>query len=503
MPFGGKNLQKYLLGLDLGAGSLKATIIDAVGGIMGEASHPVTTVIPRFGWSEQSPSEWFAALCAAVPAALTAAGLEAGAIAGIGISAGAHIPVLTDDAGVVLRPAIMWNDQRAAAQAAALHEKAGEQIIATSLNRANPTWTLAMLAWLQENEPATMARAKRLYLAKDWLRSCLTGTWETDFSDAIGAMLADNATKNWSPELAALIGLNPAILPPIVAPEHIAGTVTAEAATRTGLAAGTPVICGANDTTVEFFGVGATTPGIGGVKLATAGVLYLATQGPAVYPPISCYPHIMPGLYYTATGTNSCASAHRWLRDLMFAEGGFAAMDALAAATPAGARGLLFHPYLQGERAPYWDPLLRADFIGLTISHGKPEFARAMYEGLAFSIRDLLEAARALSLSFGTIRLMGGGARSSCWRQIIADVTGLTIERTEAADASFGAALLAGIGTGIFAGPEDAVAKCVRLADVTTPNAQAQEFYSKLFGIYKDAQAALAGINHRLQALVG
>ncbi len=500
-PYQGKALQKYLLGLDLGAGSLKATIINDAGHLMGEASYPVTTKIPRFGWSEQDPAEWFAALCTAIPAALAAANLPATAISGIGISAGAHIPVLTDAEGKVLRPAIMWNDQRAATQATALHENSGEKIIATALNRANPTWTLAMLAWLQEHEPAVMARAKRLYLAKDWLRACLTGSWETDFSDAIGAMLADNETKTWSPELAALIGLNPAILPPIVAPEHIVGIVTAEAAARTGLAEGTPVICGSNDTTVEFFGAGAITPGIGGVKLATAGVLYLATQGPSVNPPISCYPHIMPGLYYTATGTNSCASAHRWLRDLMFAEGGFAAMDALAAATPAGARGLLFHPYLQGERAPYWDPLLRADFIGLTISHGKSEFARAMYEGLAFSIRDLLEAARALGQSFGTIRLMGGGARSACWRQIIADVTGLTIERTEAADASFGAALLAGIGTGIFASPEDAVARCVRLRDVTTPNPESQQFYSKLFEIYKDAQAALANINHRLHAL--
>ena len=493
--------QKYLLGLDLGAGSLKATIIDAAGRIMGEASHPVTTKIPRFGWSEQDPAEWFSALCAAIPAALEAASLPAAAIAGVGISAGAHIPVLTDAEGRILRPAIMWNDQRAAPQAAALHEKAGEQIIASSLNRANPTWTLAMLAWLQENEPATMARAKRLYLAKDWLRACLTGTWETDFSDAVGALLADNETKNWSPELAALIGINPEILPPIVPPEHIVGKVTAEAAARTGLAEGTQVICGSNDTTVEFFGIGAITPGIGGLKLATAGVLYLATLGPEVHPPISCYPHIMPGLYYAATGTNSCASAHRWLRDLMFAEGGFEAMDALAAATPAGANGLLFHPYLQGERAPYWDPLLRADFIGLTISHGKPEFARAMYEGLAFSIRDLLDAARALGFSFGTIRLMGGGARSACWRQIIADVTGLTIERTEAADASFGAALLAGIGTGVFVSREDAVARCVRLADKTSPNPDSHDFYSKLFKIYKDAQAHLADINHRLHGL--
>ena len=495
--------QNYLLGIDLGAGSLKATIIDDTGRIAGEGAHPVATSIPRFGWSEQNPEDWYFALCAAVPEALQAARLPATAIAGIGISAGAHIPVLTGADGNVLRPAMMWNDQRAAPQAAALHEQAGARIIATSLNRANPTWTLPMLAWLQEHEPATMAAATRLYLAKDWLRARLTGSWETDFSDAVGALLADNATKNWSPELAALIGLDPAMLPPIVPPERIVGMVTARAAARTGLAAGTPVICGANDTTAEFFGVGAIAPGIGAIKLATAGVLYLATQGPAVHPPISCYPHIVEGLYYAATGTNSCASAHRWLRDLMFAEGGFDAMDALAAATPPGARGLLFHPYLQGERAPYWDPLLRADFVGLTISHGGAEIVRALYEGIAFSIRDLLDAARALGFSFGTIRLMGGGARSACWRQIIADVTGLTIERMEAADASFGAALLAGIGTGVFSGPRQAVERCVRLADVTTPNQEVQKFYEDLFRIYKDAQAALAGINHRLHALTG
>ncbi len=495
-------MANYLLGIDLGAGSLKATIIDDAGHILGEASHPVTTLVRQFGWSEQDPEEWFTALCAAVPKALAAAAIPASAIAGIGVSAGAHIPVLTDADDNVLRPAIMWNDQRAAAQAAALHERAGEKIIATSLNRVNPTWTLAMLAWLQEHEPEVMAKAKRLYLAKDYLRSRLTGGWETDFSDAIGALLADNATKSWSPELCALIGLDEALLPPVKPAEAVVGTVTPDAAARTGLAVGTPVVCGSNDTTVEFFGVGATTPGIGGVKLATAGVLYLATQGPSVNPPISCYPHIMPGMYYTATGTNSCASAHRWLRDLMFTEDGFEGMDALAETAPRGARGLLFHPYLQGERAPYWDPLLRADFIGLTISHGKPDFARALYEGLAFSIRDLLQAAQGLGLAFGRIRLMGGGARSACWRQIIADATGLTVERTEAADASFGSAMVAGIGAGVFSGPEDAVARCVRLLDTTTPGATAHDFYTQLFGIYKDAQAALAGLNHRLHALV-
>ena len=492
----------YLLGVDLGAGSLKATIIDDTGTVRGEASHSISTSVPRLGWSEQDPAAWFAALCAAVSEAIAAAAIAPAAITGIGISAGAHIPVLLDAAGVVIRPAIMWNDQRSAAEATALHERAGAMIIRTGLNRVNPTWTLAMLSWLQAHEPETVARTARLMLAKDYLRYCLTGTWETDFSDAIGALLADDATRTWSPEICGLIGWDMATLPPIKRPQDVVGGVTAAAAARTGLAAGTPVVCGSNDTTVEFFGVGASRPGIGAVKLATAGVLFLATDGPSVNPPISCYPHIIDGMYYTATGTNSCASAHRWLRDAMFAAGGFAEMDELAAGVAAGADGLLFHPYLQGERAPYWDPLLRADFIGATISHGRAHFARALYEGIAFSIRDLLQAAQGLGLAFGTIRLIGGGARSATWRQIIADVTGLDVERTESADASFGAALVAGIGVGIFQGPDDAIRRCVRLLDQAKPGPVNHATYSRLFSIYKDAQAALAPVNHRLHALL-
>jgi xylulokinase len=489
----------YLLGIDLGAGSLKATIITDTGVVAGEASCPVTTTIPHPGWSEQDPAEWRAAMFTAIPAALVQAGIRSSAIAGIGVSAGAHIPVLVDKDGAVIRPAIMWNDQRSAAEAAALHGQAGEMIIRTGLNRVNPTWTLAMLAWLRAHEPETSARTARLYLAKDFLRAQLTGTWETDFSDAIGALLADNARKTWSADLCRLIGWNMATLSPIVPATSVVGGVTEDAAAQTGLKAGTPVICGANDTTVELFGAGANRPGMAAVKLATAGVLSAVTAGPRVNPPISCYPHIVEGLYYTATGTNSCASAHRWLRDIMFAGAGFAEMDALAAMVPAGADGLLFHPYLQGERAPYWDPLLRADFIGMTMSHTRAHFARALYEGLAFSIRDLIAASP--DQNFSTIRLLGGGAQSVTWRRIIADVTGLVVERTESGDASFGAALLAGIGTGVFAGPEDAITKTVRLLDITTPDAAAHERYGVLFDIYKDAQAALAPINHRLGKL--
>jgi xylulokinase len=498
----------HLLGIDLGAGSLKATIIRSDGSVAGEGAHPIETRIPRFGWSEQDPEEWYRALCRAVPGSLQAAGIAPSAIAAIGVSGGAHIPVLTDDADRPLRPAIMWNDQRSAAEARALHEEAGELIIRSSLNRVNPTWTLAMLKWLQHHEPEVVRRARRLYLSKDYLRSRLTGGFETDFSDVIGALMGDDRTQSWSPALCALIGWPMETLPPVVRPTDVVGAVTDRAARDTGLAAGTPVVCAANDTTVELFGVGAAAEGMGAIKIATAGVLSLATDGPRVHPPVSCYPHVIEGMYYIATGTNSCASAHRWLRDNLFpssADGpaGFDLMDRLAGEVPAGSEGLIFHPYLQGERAPYWDPLLRGDFIGLTMRHGRAHFARALYEGIAYSLRDLLEAARALGLAFGRIRLMGGGARSALWRQIIADVTGLAIERPRNGDASFGAALVAGIGVGVYADPQAAIAQCVRIVDRCEPDPARQALYGELFAIYRQAQAALAPLSHRLHGILG
>jgi xylulokinase len=437
----------------------------------------------------------------AVPAALAAAGIAAAQISGIGVSAGAHIPVLVDDAGLVIRPAILWSDQRAGPQAQALRARAGEMIERTSLNRVNATWSLAMLAWLRAHEPETVGRVSRVYLAKDYLRFLLTGSWETDFSDAVGALLADAASCGWSAEICGLIGWDMATLPPIKAASEVVGGVTDAAAQALGLVAGIPVVCGANDTTVELFGVGAIEPGMGAVKLATAGVLYLVTEGPSVNPPVSCYPHIVEGMFYTATGTNSCASAHRWLRDLMFADGGFAEMDALAATVEAGCDGMLFHPYLQGERAPYWDASLRGDFIGLTMGHTRAHFARALYEGIAFSICDVLRAAEGLGLVYGPIRLMGGGARSATWRQIIADVTGLTVEVMENGDASFGAALVAGIGVGVFASPQDAVARCVRRVSVCEPDAGRHEMYLRLFEIYQAGQRVLAPLGRQLGAV--
>ena len=298
-----------------------------------------------------------------------------------------------------------------------------------------------------------------------------------------------------------MVGWSPATLPPIVDATTIVGQVTATAAAECGLVAGTPVVCGSNDTTVELFGAGACSPGDGAVKLATAGVIYQVTDGPLVRPPVSCYPHVVDGLYYTATGINSCASAHRWMRDQFFAADGFDGMDALAASVPIGSDGLLFHPYLQGERAPHWDPKLRADFIGVTMQHERAHFARSLYEGVAYAIRDAMTVAEGLGMRYDTIRLIGGGARSATWRQIMADVLGRQIMLPANGDASFGAAVVAGIGVGVFTGVDDAVARCCRSTSTHQPSAAAHDRYSAFFEVYRDSQRHLVAINHRLHDL--
>lgn len=505
------NGQGYLLGVDLGAGSLKASLVDDQGKTIGEASHPVATSIPQFGWSEQDPEDWVRAFAQAVPAAIARAKIAPSAIVGIGISAGAHIPVLLDRDDRPVRPAILWNDQRSALEAQELRDQAGDLIVATSLNRANPTWSLAMLKWLGRHEPEAVARTHRLCIAKDYLRFRITGDWHSDFSDAVGALMADCRTGGWSRALCDLIGWPFERLPPLASPEAVVGQVTPAAARAFGLAAGTPVVTGSNDTTVELYGVGAIKPGQGAIKLATAAVVYLTTRGPRVHPPISCYPHIMPGLFYCATGTNSCASAHRWLRDQMFmsdsgsapADGAaaFAEMDRLAGDVAPGAEGMIFHPYLQGERGPHWDPLLRASFIGMTMRHGRGHFARALYEGIAFSVCDLLTAAKKEGLSFDSFRLIGGGARSATWRQIISDVLNVEIERPESGDASFGAALVAGVGVGMFSSFQEAVERCVRVVDVARPDPGRHAFYGELFEVYREVTTRLAELDHRLHAL--
>lgn len=490
--------EALLLGIDLGAGSLKATAIDASGRVHATASAPVETLTPHPGFSEQAPEGWWHALVASV-GALLREGVRPDSIAAISVTAGAHTHVLEDAEGRVLRPAIMWNDQRSGAQVAALREAAGPRILELSGNRVSATWTLPQLVWVRENEPALFARIRRIRPAKDWLRRRLDGSDATDLTDAWGLMLADAGSGGWSAELCALAGLDPAALPPIVASHTTTGRVTATAAAETGLAAGTPVVCGTSDTNAETFCGGMTRPGMGALKLATAATVSTLTAQPAFSEDVIHYPHLVPGHCYAILGTNSCASAHRWLRDSLFASLGFDGMDEAARGVPAGSDGLVFHPYLNGERSPYWDPDLRAAYVGLGFAHGPGHFVRALYEGVAYSLRDCLDVLEARGMGFATARLVGGGTRSLLWQQIIADVTGLVIELPRQADASFGAALLAGIGVGAFADTE-AAAAVVSVEAIREPNRANRRVHEEGFAIYRAAKDALTPVNHRIVA---
>lgn len=495
-----------VVGIDIGAGSLKASVVDASGRELGSASRAYPTRSPHPGWSEQDPEDWWRALCDAVPRALEAAGVPALRIGAVAFSGGAHTPVLLDERGRTLRPAILWSDQRSEDEAGELREQHGAEILRTALNRPSPTWTLPQLMWLRRREPRVASATKRVMVAKDWVRWRLSGAWHTDVTDAVGTMLWDHGAARWSDWLCELAGWDPATLPPVVPPAGIVGEVTTDAADECGLAAGTPVVCGTSDTSAEAYGAGADVRGAGILKLATAATVSIVDAAPHIHPTLINYPFAIPGLWYTISATNSCASAHRWLRDQFFMRPGedgsavFAEMDRLAGEAPPGSNGLLFHPYLLGERAPYWDPRLRADFVGITLRHDRRHFVRALYEGIAFSLRDVLGQFLEQGLVLREARIIGGGARSALWRQIVADVLQLRVVLPEKSDASFGAALLAGVGVGLFADERAAARLNPGERAVHEPDPARAERYTRLFGLYRETKTCLTEINDRLGA---
>lgn len=486
--------ETMLLGIDLGAGSLKSTVIDTSGVVVASASMPVATSVPVQGHSEQNPADWWAALIGTLQE-IWSHGVAPDGIAAVSVTAGAHTNVLEDAQGNILRPAIMWNDQRSSVQVTRERARRGEEILRLSGNRISATWTLPQLMWVQENEPGIHARIARVRPAKDWLRGQLDGSDVTDITDAWGFMLADARGGGWSSDLCAMAGITPDMLPEIVGSTSQTGTVSTRAADITGLRKGTPVICGTSDTNAETYSAGMTRPGTGALKLATAGTVSTLTPTPEFSDDVIHYPHLVEGHCYAILGTNSCASSHRWLRDALFSDIGFEGMDRLAQSAPAGCGGLLFHPYLNGERSPYWDPDLRASFVGLGFAHGGSDMCRALYEGIAFSLRDCLEVLRTRGMGFDTARLVGGGTRSALWRQIIADATGLIIEVPEQGDASFGAALVAGIGAGIYADTNDA-ARLIRVAETLVPDPAVQGIYDSAFLRFRAAKEALTVVNH-------
>jgi xylulokinase len=435
----------YFLGIDLGASSLKACLIDAQGGAIATASASVPTIRPAPLQVEQNPVDWLAAMQSALGQLKANHGTAFGEIVAISFSGGAHIGVLLDEQGDVLRPAIMWSDQRASAEAKLLQD---ENIEAVTGNRPNPTWTLAQLMWLKTHAPETMHKCARVSFAKDWLRSQLTGDWQSDVSEATGAMLGDyhklTTQGQWDDALLARVGLTQAHMPPLVDMQAEAGRVSPEAAALTGLKQGIHVYQGGIDTSVEWLCCGQLGAATASLKLASAGVLAFTTERPTPFPPVSLYPHIVPGLHYHAAGMNNCASALDWVRQLYLGDCTAQEMEHLAASAPLGSDGVMFYPYLNGERAPLWDASLTASLVGLTRATDRACIARAAYEGVGHALKEIFTDMTArLNTQIDCLHVLGGGAESAFWGQMLADMLRVEISLGAETDCSFATALLA------------------------------------------------------------
>lgn len=492
----------------MGSGGCKVSVINSEGELVAEGAKEYTTHYPHPGWAEHDASELYESFCLAVRDTLARGGIDPREILALCIVGVTHNVVLLGEDDTVLRRVITLSDERSWDETQRLKREFGDRILQTCANDVNPIWTLPQLMWIREHEPEVYRNIDKYLFPKDYIRYRITGAYVTDWIDAMGSLLYDPFNHEWSQEICTYLGVNLANLPPAVSPKEIVGRVNSSGAEATGLPEGTPVVCGSSDTAAEVFAAGAIRPGQCTVKLATVGRICIVADHPVLDSRVLNYQHLVEGLWYPGTGTKACASSVRWTRDTFCREekemakqlgvSPFDLMDIQAAKAPPGSLGLLFHPYLLGEQAPHYNPFLRGHFLGISFRHGKSHFLRAVYEGIGFSLKDSLEMLISLGLTIDDVRLIGGGTKSRLWSQIVTDVLGLQLNVPAVRDASFGAALLAGMGVGVFADDAEAVQRGVRIAGVLTPNEEAHDVYSRLFPIYCRAHSVLGEIDHNL-----
>jgi xylulokinase len=484
-----------VLGIDVGTGGTRAVVVDAGGRVVASASEEhAPFAAPRPGWAEQDPEDWWRACQVAVRRALEAAGEAAGEVAAVGLSGQMHGAVLLGARDEVLRPAPIWCDQRTGPQCAWLTERVGAQrLIELTANPALTAFTLPKLLWVREHEPSLWARVRTVVLPKDHVRLRLTGERATDVADASGTLLLDVAARRWSDAILDTAELDAALLPALYESPEVTGVVSAAGAAATGLAAGTPVVAGAGDQAAGAVGMGVVAPGAVSATIGSSGVVFAATDRPALDARgrLHTFCHAVPGRWHVMGVTQAAGLSLRWFRDRFGTAGddgrdGYAQLMDEAAGVPAGARGVLWAPYLLGERTPHLDPDARAALVGLAADHGRPEVIRAILEGVAFSMRESFALFAELGVPVSAVRLGGGGARSALWRQVQADVYGREAEVLEAEEgAAYGAALLAGVGAGAWPSVDAACEAVVRVATCVMPDPDAVATLDERFDAYR------------------
>src|SRR6266849_5425852 len=473
-------MQKHVLGVDVGTGGTRAVIVGEGGRIVGSATEehePFAS--PEIGWAEQHPEDWWRACGIAVRKALAGAALRADQIACVGFSGQMHGAVMLDASDEVVRPALIWCDVRTEKQCRDLTQKIGaDALIRLTCNPALPNFTLTKFLWVRENEPENWKRVRSVMLPKDYVRFRLTGGKATDMADASGTLMLDVAHRRWSDEVLQAAGIDDSLLPQLFESPEICGRVSAAGAAATGLQPGTPVVTGAGDQAAGAVGMGIVAPGAVSATIGTSGVVFAATDRPSLDPKgrLHTFCHAVPGRWHVMGVTQAAGLSLRWFRDRFDAGGRengrdpYDRLTAEAAAVPPGSDGLLWAPYLMGERTPHLDPNARAALIGLTASHTRGHVVRAILEGVAFSLRDSFTLFAEMGVPVRNIRLGGGGARSPLWRQIQADVYGQEVEIVEAEEgAAFGAAILAGVGAKMWSSVDAACDSVERIMERISP----------------------------------
>jgi xylulokinase len=502
------------VGIDVGTGGTRALIIDEQGRVVASGTEDhAPFASPQPGWAEQLPQDWWRACGVAVRRALNACGGRGDEIACVGFSGQMHGAVLLDASDEVVRPALIWCDQRTKAQVEALSDLFGaERLIQLTCNPPLTNFTLTKLLWVRENEPRNWERVAHVMLPKDYVRFQLTGERATDVADASGTLILDVAERQWSSEVLSRSGIDRQLLPSLWESTKICGRVSSRGAEATGLKAGTPVVAGAGDQAAGAVGMGIVRPGSVSATIGTSGVVFAATDGPALDPRgrVHTFCHAIPGRWHVMGVTQAAGLSLRWFRDHFGARSvapnedvgdPYERLCEEAAAAPPGSDGVFWAPYLMGERTPHCDPNARAALVGLSASHTRAHVIRAILEGVAFSLRDSFTIFREMKVPFDRIRLGGGGARSVLWRQIQADVYGHAVEVVQAEEgAAYGAAILAGTGARRWQTVDEACDAVVQPAHKIQPDAKSAAILDEAYRTYQRIYPALREISNRAGA---
>jgi xylulokinase len=458
---------------------------------------------PQHGWAEQHPEDWWKAAGEAIPAALKQAGVTSGEIGCVGFSGQMHGAVLLDEADKVIRPAPIWCDQRTAAECAELNAEIGQdRLIDYTCNPALTNFTLTKLLWVRNHEPEAWKRFRRFLLPKDYVRLRLTGEHAIDVADASGTLLLDVTHRRWSQAMLSATHLEESCVPALFESPEICGKVNAEGANRTGLRAGTPVVAGAGDQAAGAVGMGVVGAGTIHATIGTSGVVFASTDRPAIDPRgrLHTFCHAIPGRWHVMGVTQAAGLSLRWFRDTFgpSTPDAYASLTAEAAQAPAGSDGLLWAPYLMGERTPHLDPNARGALAGLTANHTRAHIVRAILEGVAFSLKDTLQIFAEMSVPVCAIRLGGGGARSPLWRQIQADIYEHEVEIVAAEEgAAYGAALLAGVGGGFWPDVDTACSSAVKVATTVPARAKNAPVLRERYAAFQRLYPALKSVEAR------